>query len=704
MNQGTDAPWVGLRRGEEAAVREVFAQHGRMVYNACLRILGDPQAADDATQGAFLALLAKAPALPDATPLGPWLHRAGVLAARAQRRAERRRAERERRAAEAASAGASREWSAVRELLDEALDRLPAHEREAIHLTHLQGWSREEAAARLGVPAGTVASRVQRGLERLRVSLGASGTVLPATALGALLLERAGEAAVPEALLSALVQHSKAGPAAGAASHALAKEVLHAMFLTQLKPLAAWAALLLLAFAGFGAFVLGANGGEPSPAAPPSPPAPKVAAPAVDPDGFGAPVNGLAAAIRLDRAAVQPGKRVTALLFVRNMSDKPVTLLDPAAPYAGLEVLGPDGKSSRLAAADKQPFFEAARKVVVPPGETVFLKQRELHEAFDLARDGAYTIRYAFDVRREALAHLPAAEAEAAWSVVAGARAWTGRAEALGAALTVDPKAATLAGKERRRRIKVTQAAGGRIALEGMSGDSSLYAGQVVEWVRGAERMGRLRVAEADPAGGWFATPVPPLNAGELKPGEELEVAEEDRYWMRSWETSRAGKAQDGLKLVLGMPKTKLKPGERWKPKLELVNASARPRSVTTMGALETNLRAVAGPAPEIVACMGRGMMPERDEIDASLLPVAPGARAALLDLGEQQAGAATLGGSIGQAYYVTWKIAPGTYKLSFVYKPNAEDLRRLGLPDAFAGEIESNELTVTVDAGEGEF
>jgi RNA polymerase sigma-70 factor (ECF subfamily) len=49
-----------------------------------------------------------------------------------------------------------------------AFDTLPEEQREAMHLVTIEGLSYEEAAVVLGVPAGTVMSRISRGREALR--------------------------------------------------------------------------------------------------------------------------------------------------------------------------------------------------------------------------------------------------------------------------------------------------------------------------------------------------------------------------------------------------------------------------------------------------------------------------------------------------------------------------------------------------------
>jgi|ERR1043166_3480058 RNA polymerase sigma-70 factor (ECF subfamily) len=55
--------------------------------------------------------------------------------------------------------------------LDRALQHLPVEQREVVLLVGLEQLSYQEAAAALGIPTGTVMSRLSRGRERLRMLL-----------------------------------------------------------------------------------------------------------------------------------------------------------------------------------------------------------------------------------------------------------------------------------------------------------------------------------------------------------------------------------------------------------------------------------------------------------------------------------------------------------------------------------------------------
>jgi RNA polymerase sigma factor (sigma-70 family) len=159
---------------------ELFEEHADAVYNFCFRRLADWALAEDMTSAVFLEAwrrrgqvdLVSAPAL-------PWLLGVATNLMRNHRRSLRRaRAALERfhAAANAPDFGdeladrldAEREMRAV----NERLDRLPRQEREALELCAWAELSYADAAVALGVPVGTIRSRLSRARAHLRDLLG----------------------------------------------------------------------------------------------------------------------------------------------------------------------------------------------------------------------------------------------------------------------------------------------------------------------------------------------------------------------------------------------------------------------------------------------------------------------------------------------------------------------------------------------------
>ncbi len=217
MQSKTDSELVALYAAGGAQAEQAFAEivrrHGGVVYAACRRLLGDA-AAEDAVQAVFMLLARKAGSLSRGEALAGWLYGAASLVAREHLRSARRRerAEKERaimrEAGKAGAAGPS--WSDLRPEIDAALGALPRQYRDAVVLSCLEGKPEAEVARELGVPAGTVKSRLARGLERLRERLGTRGVVVPAAALAGLLGAH-GVEALPAALAAKLAGLGAAG-------------------------------------------------------------------------------------------------------------------------------------------------------------------------------------------------------------------------------------------------------------------------------------------------------------------------------------------------------------------------------------------------------------------------------------------------------------------------------------------------------------
>src|SRR3954463_6301707 len=93
----------------------------------------------------------------------------------------------------------------LQRVLDEELGRLPDHYRGVIVLCDLEGLTRKEAARQLGIPEGSVASRLARARAMLAKRLTRRGVVFSSSSVAAL-SSGSGSASVPPALVASTVK------------------------------------------------------------------------------------------------------------------------------------------------------------------------------------------------------------------------------------------------------------------------------------------------------------------------------------------------------------------------------------------------------------------------------------------------------------------------------------------------------------------
>src|SRR5262245_55935299 len=147
-----------VRDRDEAAFAAIVRRHGPMVLGVCRRIVGDSHLADDAFQAAFLVLARKASLVRPADGLAGWLHGVARRAALEARTIARRRSARETLLSKLPEVRTSDPDLPDPDLLarlDRAVATLPSPLRSAVVLCELEGRSRREAAALLGIPEGT---------------------------------------------------------------------------------------------------------------------------------------------------------------------------------------------------------------------------------------------------------------------------------------------------------------------------------------------------------------------------------------------------------------------------------------------------------------------------------------------------------------------------------------------------------------------
>jgi RNA polymerase sigma factor (sigma-70 family) len=180
-----------LARRDEAAFEVLLWRHGPMVLGVCRRLLSRPGDAEDAFQATFLTLLRRAASIRHGNALAAWLHRVAHRIALRLRAASARLARRERTwddHAEPVLAAAATD-SDLGEQLDREIDRLPDSYRRIVVLCLLEGHTQAEAARRLGLPLGTVSSRLSRARARLQGRLARQGLAPRPAVLPAALVE-----------------------------------------------------------------------------------------------------------------------------------------------------------------------------------------------------------------------------------------------------------------------------------------------------------------------------------------------------------------------------------------------------------------------------------------------------------------------------------------------------------------------------------
>lgn len=167
-----------------AALAELFECLGRPLYQVCLRVACDPTDAEDARQETFVEVLRALPNFRGEARFSTWVFRIAIRAAlrvKSKRTSERERtvspldndplaavSGRERGEEDPSALALEREGAAK---VLAAIERLPAAQRAVLALAALDDLPQVEIAEILGLPVGTVYSRLSAARERLREEL-----------------------------------------------------------------------------------------------------------------------------------------------------------------------------------------------------------------------------------------------------------------------------------------------------------------------------------------------------------------------------------------------------------------------------------------------------------------------------------------------------------------------------------------------------
>jgi RNA polymerase sigma-70 factor, ECF subfamily len=163
--------------GDRDAFAALVSRATNQAYALACLMLRDSDRAQDATQDAFVRAWRDLPSLRDADRFDAWLRRLVVNACYDEARKVHRRAEvslafmPERSIVDSASA------TAETDRVERAFRRLPFDQRTVLVLQHYLDLSHVEIAETLGIPLGTVKSRLRYGVAALRAELDADDRV-----------------------------------------------------------------------------------------------------------------------------------------------------------------------------------------------------------------------------------------------------------------------------------------------------------------------------------------------------------------------------------------------------------------------------------------------------------------------------------------------------------------------------------------------
>ena len=162
--------------GDGRALDALLHRHADRVHSICRRVLANPDDALDATQEALIAVARGIERFDGRSQFTTWLYRVATNAALDEARRRSRRPVPTDSLPEPKVRGPGIADAVADRLdVDAALLRIPEEYRAAVALRDLAGFDYAEIATTLGIPPGTVRSRIARGRAALADLLGNQG-------------------------------------------------------------------------------------------------------------------------------------------------------------------------------------------------------------------------------------------------------------------------------------------------------------------------------------------------------------------------------------------------------------------------------------------------------------------------------------------------------------------------------------------------
>ena len=184
VSRPSDAALVErFKGGDRSAYSEIVQRYQHRVFTLAMRWMGDEQIAAEVSQDVFIALFKALPKFRGDAKLSTWVYRVVVNHCKNRRLYRQRRAAdrheslegsrddddvpRRQFASEGPGADSTTHRSEAEELIHTALAELDEEQRSIILLRDLEDLSYEEIGALLGLPRGTVKSRLHRARSEL---------------------------------------------------------------------------------------------------------------------------------------------------------------------------------------------------------------------------------------------------------------------------------------------------------------------------------------------------------------------------------------------------------------------------------------------------------------------------------------------------------------------------------------------------------
>jgi RNA polymerase sigma-70 factor (ECF subfamily) len=177
--------FIALKQGNSQALSLLFERYGKLVYGFALKILKNPQEAEDLTQDVFLALWRNANKYPDCRYFVRYL----ISMTRSRSIDKLRSHSRKQKLLEKWGNSMNQQSQVPNpveaatlnersEHIYHALNQLPEKQREVIEMAYKNGLTQSDIAQQLDVPLGTVKSRSRQGLLKLKQLLIDAGSII----------------------------------------------------------------------------------------------------------------------------------------------------------------------------------------------------------------------------------------------------------------------------------------------------------------------------------------------------------------------------------------------------------------------------------------------------------------------------------------------------------------------------------------------